>query len=395
LSGASRQRRPCRRLVGLAQHLMIVGKAAILRAAMRALAASSVRVVLIAMIGFSAARAEEPRPEEKVLKEAREHAHLGDKYYNLGRWDEAIAEFEKAYDLRNDPAFLFNLAQACRRRGDYRRAIDLYTNFLQHDPNSPLRPKVEERIRVLRKELKNAPPVVPGPKALGTPPAPSQTTSEPAAVPLPPVAPAPVPGPAPEAPSMQVAPPPATVGSAPPLPAAVWGAPPPPAAIGNVPPPPAAGWVPFPPPAQPPQAMPVPVVPAPTPQPASVAPAGLASLETSAQPSQSGRGLRMAAYACAGVGVLSAGAGIYYYTRARSMSDRVSTASTWHPDDAEAGRNAETMQWVFYGIGAGAVAAGVLLYYLGSRTPAPGAAALAVAPLLGQDVAGAVARGSF
>jgi tetratricopeptide (TPR) repeat protein len=78
---------------------------------MRALAVSSfIGIVVAVMLGSAATQAREPTPTEKVLNEAREHARLGNKFYDLGRWDEAIAEFEKAYELRNDPAFLFTVS---------------------------------------------------------------------------------------------------------------------------------------------------------------------------------------------------------------------------------------------------------------------------------------------
>src|SRR5690348_7307657 len=50
--------------------------------------------------------------------------------YNLGRWQEAIDAFEKAYRLSKDPALLYNIAQAHRQAGHLGEAITIYRAFL-------------------------------------------------------------------------------------------------------------------------------------------------------------------------------------------------------------------------------------------------------------------------
>jgi hypothetical protein len=108
-----------------------------------------------------------------------------------------------------------------------------------------------------------------------------------------------------------------------------------------------------------------------------------------------GRGLRIAGIAFGAIGVVSVGTAIYYYTRAKSYSDKVSGQTVPNSSDLSAGRHAETMQWVFYGAGAAAIATGTLLYVLGWQAPDAGRAVAGVAPLLGPGVAGISARGAF
>lgn len=87
------------------------------------------------------------RGDESATEKARQHYETGTKQYDLGHWDESIQEFEKAYDLRPDPSFLYNLAQAYRRKGDSKRALDLYRNYLVKVPKTPQRAEIEEKIK--------------------------------------------------------------------------------------------------------------------------------------------------------------------------------------------------------------------------------------------------------
>jgi len=66
------------------------------------------------------------RADDEATEQARQHYLKGTKYFDLGQWDDAIAEYRDAYKLRSDPAFLFNLATAYRRKGDLQPALDLY-----------------------------------------------------------------------------------------------------------------------------------------------------------------------------------------------------------------------------------------------------------------------------
>jgi len=93
-------------------------------------------------------------------------------------------------------------------------------------------------------------------------------------------------------------------------------------------------------------------------------------------------------------GLASSGTAIYFYTRAVSLSDKVSNSDA--PDsDYRSGKNAETMQWVFYSVGAGALATGTILYLLGWPSSVAGQAATGVTPMLGPGIAGLSAQGTF
>jgi tetratricopeptide (TPR) repeat protein len=59
--------------------------------------------------------------------------------FKMGKYDESAEELRKAYLVRPKPLYLFNMAQAYRRGGKAREALALYREFLDKDPQSPLR----------------------------------------------------------------------------------------------------------------------------------------------------------------------------------------------------------------------------------------------------------------
>ncbi len=294
----------------------------------------------------SPVRADDPLPSE--TERARAHYRKAQQAYDVGRWDEAIAEYELAYSLRNDPSFLYNMAQANRRKGDARRALDLYRNYLVKVPQSPQRPEIEDRIRALQKQVDRedqdrrkrglpalpataAPPVSASPVA--TPVPPPASVSAPAGASPPPESPAPVVVPVvtPDAPVVQPSPP-----------------------------------------------MPV------------AAPADTVAASPTEDPSQAGRGLRIAGLVSGGAGVLATAAGILASLRASSLSDEVTddarNRGVFSQSKYDEGQRYETLQWVGYGVGAAALLGGATLYWLGFRASAKAAgspATVTALPALG------------
>ncbi len=128
------------------------------------------------------------RGDDSATEQAKQHYETGSKQYDLGHWDDAIREYETAYELRPDPNFLYNLAQAYRRKGDAKRALDLYRNYLVKTPKTPLRAEIEERIKTLQKQIDEANSAKPAPEPAATPivPPPSPPMdATPAAAPAP------------------------------------------------------------------------------------------------------------------------------------------------------------------------------------------------------------------
>jgi hypothetical protein len=64
-------------------------------------------------------------------QQAREHYEEANAQYRLGNYAKAAKEFETSFELRHDPALLYNAAQAHRLGGNKRRALLLYQTLLR------------------------------------------------------------------------------------------------------------------------------------------------------------------------------------------------------------------------------------------------------------------------
>jgi tetratricopeptide (TPR) repeat protein len=72
-----------------------------------------------------------PRPAVAEKMDARRHYEKATAAFGLGKYDEAAREYEAAFELKPDPALLYNAAQAYRLAGRNTRAIELYRNYLR------------------------------------------------------------------------------------------------------------------------------------------------------------------------------------------------------------------------------------------------------------------------
>lgn len=81
----------------------------------------------------------------------------GQKAYDDKRYDDALASWQKAYELSHLPGLVFNLAQAHRLRGECTKAVEQYRKFIELDPSSSQRATAEGLIKELE-PCKDAPP---------------------------------------------------------------------------------------------------------------------------------------------------------------------------------------------------------------------------------------------
>jgi tetratricopeptide (TPR) repeat protein len=145
--------------------------------------------VLALLLTFGAAKP--ARADDAAT--AREHYQKGTSFYDLGRYAEAIKEFEAAYEIKNDPALLYNLAQSHRLAGNSEQALHFYRTYLRYVPNAKNRAEIEDRIKQLEQLVaqKNATQTAPPnqtipPPGTTTPPAttPPATTTPPETTPV-------------------------------------------------------------------------------------------------------------------------------------------------------------------------------------------------------------------
>lgn len=80
-----------------------------------------------------------PRPaaaDDAATRAAKKHFQRGEKLFNLARFEEALVEYEAAYEKKPLPGFLYNIGQCHRNLGNYRQAIFSYRNYLRQVPEA-------------------------------------------------------------------------------------------------------------------------------------------------------------------------------------------------------------------------------------------------------------------
>ena len=104
--------------------------------------------------------------------EARAYFDKATASFALGHYPVAAENFEKAFELKPDPALLYNAAQAHRLAGNKERALTLYQNYLRLYAKAVRRSEVETRVEELKKaierdrQLATSPPTTTMPSAL-------------------------------------------------------------------------------------------------------------------------------------------------------------------------------------------------------------------------------------
>lgn len=111
----------------------------------RAVRRSPIALVL-AVIGLVLALAAPARADDAATKAARKHFGKGEKLFQLGKFDEALVEYEAAYEQKPLPGFLYNIAQCHRNLGNYKQAIFGYRSYLRQVPDAANREAVEALI---------------------------------------------------------------------------------------------------------------------------------------------------------------------------------------------------------------------------------------------------------
>jgi tetratricopeptide (TPR) repeat protein len=74
---------------------------------------------------------------------ARAHYAKATRLYEVGEYQQALAEFKAAHLAKPDSAFLYNIAQCHRQMGDLGQAVVMYKRYLVATPNAANRPEVD------------------------------------------------------------------------------------------------------------------------------------------------------------------------------------------------------------------------------------------------------------
>jgi hypothetical protein len=108
--------------------------------------------LFFALLLASTAFAKSPPVVDEDARKAKVAFQQGLTDYNLNHFDEALTEFEKAYRLKADPAFLFNIAQCHRQLNQPEDAIRSYRAYLRESAaDAPGRSEVQRLIGEMEK----------------------------------------------------------------------------------------------------------------------------------------------------------------------------------------------------------------------------------------------------
>jgi tetratricopeptide (TPR) repeat protein len=105
-------------------------------------------VLVFCALAPVAARAE-TGPEKRA--QAKELYERATRFYDVGKYGEAIESYEQAYLLMEDPALLYNIGQAYRLWDRPEEAIRSYKNYLRKRPEASNRADVERKLSDLEK----------------------------------------------------------------------------------------------------------------------------------------------------------------------------------------------------------------------------------------------------
>ena len=131
--------------------------------------AGSARVVflaaalgVLAVIISAPAQAMQLSPQQKA--DMKLHYDKATRAYDVGKYQEAIEQYQKAYEIGGDAAMIYNIAQAYRLSDQLSEAIRFYRRYLQRSPSAPNREVVERRIaeleKVVEERKRSGPPMV-------------------------------------------------------------------------------------------------------------------------------------------------------------------------------------------------------------------------------------------
>lgn len=121
---------------------------------MTALRLAVIAAALMAGTGTLAA------PRDHAERQATELLHSGLAHRRAQEFDQAVADFEKAYQLSPQPNFLYLLGETQQEAGRVAEAIAAYRRYLEVSPQAPDRPLVQEQLDTLAQQPKVPAPTV-------------------------------------------------------------------------------------------------------------------------------------------------------------------------------------------------------------------------------------------
>ena len=112
-----------------------------------------IRLFLLLTIGLAIAVPTRPAfADDPATRSARRHFERGEKLFALGKFDEALEEYQTAFDAKPLPGFLYNIGQCYRNLGDLDQAIFSFKKYLRLEPEAENKDAVERLITDLEEQ---------------------------------------------------------------------------------------------------------------------------------------------------------------------------------------------------------------------------------------------------
>jgi hypothetical protein len=118
-------------------------------------------------------------------QDVRVHYERATRAYDLNKYQEAIDEYQKVYEIDGDPVMLYNIGQAYRLNDQPQESIHFYRRYLQRSPEARNREDVNRKIVNMEKLIEDRrkaaalvtppPPATPAPETKVETPAPVLT----------------------------------------------------------------------------------------------------------------------------------------------------------------------------------------------------------------------------
>lgn len=109
-------------------------------------------VLVVLGVYLSPAELHAEPPSDAVAK-AKEHYKNGVQLFDLGRYLDAVTEYELAFRLSDLPGFLFNIGQGYRLANRPREALAAYQGYLRRVPQGPQREEAEKHIAAVQQAI--------------------------------------------------------------------------------------------------------------------------------------------------------------------------------------------------------------------------------------------------
>ncbi len=110
-----------------------------------------ITVLLLASALGGAASAQKASPAD--VEKAKQLYLSATKHFDLAEYSEALADYKEAYRLKDDPVFLYNIAQCYRKLNQYPEAVTFYKNYLRRKPDAANADEVQGKIKTLEEAI--------------------------------------------------------------------------------------------------------------------------------------------------------------------------------------------------------------------------------------------------